>query len=179
MVLLQSSASEKAFSVAAMHSDRARQFVMRLGWNLVVDQYGWESDEYDDGKSEIFLVSSGVMHLTSCRLRAAKYGTMLEDHFSEQFPKGCSIVASNRTNFYELSRLVTNPDLCHRRREIALDELIRQLRGAMAAKPVGTRFLAIAFGSALRLMARRGIHCECLDESNLGGERIFLIEVRP
>ena len=179
MVLLQSSASEKAFSIAAMHSDRARQFVIRLGWNLRVDQCGWESDEYDDGRSEILLVSSGALHLASCRLRSARHGTMLEDHFSTLFPGVCATVASNRDNFYELSRLVTSPDLCRRQREISLGELAVSLRSVMVSKPSGTRFFAVTFGPALRLMARRGIQFFCLDESRLGNEPIFLVEVRP
>ena len=179
MALLQSPAGEKAFLFAAMHSDRARQFVIRLGWNLRVDECGWETDEYDDGRSEIILVSSGASHLASCRLRSANDGTMLEDHFSAIFPKGSAIVASNRGNFFELSRLVTSPELSHRRREVALRELARQLQYAMAARPVGVRLFAVTFGSALRLMARRGINCACLDESYLGGERIFLVEVLP
>ena len=178
MTLLQRPVSDEAFSIAAMHSDRARQFVTRLGWNLVVDKYGWEYDEYDDGRSEIFLVSSDAMHLASCRLRAAKYGSMIEDHFSEVFPNGSAMVASNRNNFYEISRFVTSPDLCRQRRETALDKLVQQLHRAMATKPVGSRFLAVTFRSGLRLIARRGIHCACLDEAYLADKRICLIEVR-
>lgn len=177
MALLQSAAGKNVFSVAAMHSDRAKQFVVRLGWNLKVNQCGWELDEYDDERSEVLLVSSGALHLASCRLRPAQYGTMLEEHFSALFPKACAIVASNRDKFYELSRLVTNPDLCRRRREAALSNLNLKLLNAMAAKPIGARFLAITFGPALRLMAWRGIQFSRLDESYLDGERIFVVEV--
>lgn len=178
-MVLQGLANDKLFSIAAMHSDRARQFVTRLGWNLKVDQCGWESDEYDDERSEIFLISSGALHLASCRLRSAQHGTMLEDHFSALFPEVCAIVSSNRDVFCELSRLVTNPDLCRQRREMALDELVIKLRRAMAAKPVGTRFVAVTFWPALRLMLRRGVQFSRLGESCLGDERIFAIEILP
>ena len=45
MVLVQKKDAEREFLIAGMHSDRARQFVTRLGWDLRTDEFGWEVDE--------------------------------------------------------------------------------------------------------------------------------------
>ena len=177
MVLAQRKDAEREFLIAGMYSDRARQFVTRLGWDLRIDEFGWEVDEYDDCHSEVIMVSLGVLHQASCRLRPAFHGTMLEDHFSNVFRSGRKIISSARDDFFELSRLVTSPDLRHSQRSSALAALLEKVKSAMEKKPRESRVFAVVFRQVYKLIKRYGIECICLEEATLGRDSIMLVEI--
>lgn len=69
---------------ASMHQDRADQFKRRLGWEVSVDQNGWERDEYDreDTLYVIWVMPDGT-HGGSMRFLPTTRATMVNDHFAE------------------------------------------------------------------------------------------------
>ena len=67
----------------SMFRDRADQFVRRLGWDVHVDQYGWEHDEYDMlNPLYVICESREGKHLGSMRFLPTTGRNMIEDHFS-------------------------------------------------------------------------------------------------
>lgn len=67
---------------ASMHIDRADQFKRRLGWEVNVDENGWEHDEYDrpDTLYVIWVLEDGT-HGGSMRFIPTSGQTMVNDHF--------------------------------------------------------------------------------------------------
>ena len=65
-----------------MHQDRAWQFKDRLGWDVSVDEDGWEADEYDalNPLYVIWELPDGS-HGGSMRLLPTTGQTMVNDHF--------------------------------------------------------------------------------------------------
>lgn len=67
----------------AMFTDRASQFVGRLGWNLSVDGSGWERDDYDRmNPLYIILERPDGGHAASMRVMPTLGRTMVNDHFA-------------------------------------------------------------------------------------------------
>lgn len=68
----------------SMFRDRADQFKTRLGWDVTVDDAGFERDEYDDLNSlyVIFQQADGS-HGGSMRMLPSTGRTMVNDHFSD------------------------------------------------------------------------------------------------
>lgn len=67
---------------ASMHKDRADQFQRRLGWEVTVDQHGWEIDEYDtDDTLYVIWVMPDGTHGGSMRFLPMSGRTMVIDHF--------------------------------------------------------------------------------------------------
>lgn len=67
----------------SMHRDRATQFRDRLGWEVSVDERGWEQDEYDD-LNPLYVIweAPGGVHGGSMRFLPTSGRTMVNDHFS-------------------------------------------------------------------------------------------------
>lgn len=67
----------------SMFRDRAQQFRHRLGWDVVVDERGWEKDAYDalDPIYVIWQLQDG-RHGGSMRFLPTLGRTMVNDHFS-------------------------------------------------------------------------------------------------
>ena len=65
-----------------MFTDRADQFGQRLGWDVHVDRFGLERDEYDS-LDPIYVIDhdENGRHLSSMRLLPSTGRTMLNDHF--------------------------------------------------------------------------------------------------
>jgi acyl homoserine lactone synthase len=65
-----------------IHRDRAVQFHTRLGWDVTVDDHGFERDEYDDINPlyVIWELPDGT-HGGSMRFLPTSGRTMLHDHF--------------------------------------------------------------------------------------------------
>ncbi|MCK0120211.1 autoinducer synthase [Loktanella sp. F6476L] len=69
---------------ASMHRDRADQFKRRLGWEVTVDDRGWEIDEYDrDDTLYVIWVMPDGTHGGSMRFVPSSGQTMVNDHFSD------------------------------------------------------------------------------------------------
>ena len=67
----------------SMFTDRARQFVGRLGWNLSVDASGWERDDYDRmNPLYVILEREDGGHAASMRVMPTVGRTMVNDHFT-------------------------------------------------------------------------------------------------
>jgi len=70
-----------------MFKDRKQQFVDRLNWDLNVDKYGNELDEYDRPDSLYVICSNDEgQHCGSMRLRPSNSDTMVKEHFAHIIP---------------------------------------------------------------------------------------------
>lgn len=69
---------------ASMYRDRASQFRDRLGWNVKVDERGFETDVYDL-LNPMYLIAEAHdgTHLGSMRFLPTTGDTMINDHFTE------------------------------------------------------------------------------------------------
>ena len=66
----------------SMFKDRAEQFHRRLGWDVFVDRFGEERDEYDELNPLYVIVSDqNGLHEASMRLLPTVGQTMVHDHF--------------------------------------------------------------------------------------------------
>ncbi len=67
----------------SMHEDRAWQFKTRLGWDVSVDDNGWERDEYD-ALNPLYVIweKPDGAHGGSMRLLPTTGPTMVNDHFT-------------------------------------------------------------------------------------------------
>ena len=67
----------------SMFRDRAEQFHTRLGWNVTVDDDGWERDHYD-GLNPLYVIweRPGGLHGGSMRFLPTTGQTMVNDHFT-------------------------------------------------------------------------------------------------
>lgn len=67
---------------AGMFTDRTAQFRDRLGWNVEVDDLGWETDTYDRANPLYVIVQNADGgHAGSLRFLPTTGPTMIEDHF--------------------------------------------------------------------------------------------------
>lgn len=66
-----------------MYRSRARLFRDRLGWDVKVDDRGWERDQYDAHNPLYVVVTDGEQHIGSMRLMATTGPHMTADHFSQ------------------------------------------------------------------------------------------------
>ncbi|MEL7301923.1 MAG: acyl-homoserine-lactone synthase [Pseudomonadota bacterium] len=66
----------------SMHEDRAWQFKTRLGWDVTVDENGWETDAYD-ALNPLYVIweNQDGSHGGSMRLLPTTGPTMVNDHF--------------------------------------------------------------------------------------------------
>ncbi|MEM9432536.1 MAG: acyl-homoserine-lactone synthase [Pseudomonadota bacterium] len=66
----------------SMFRDRAEQFKSRLGWDVTVDDNGWERDEYDD-LNPLYVIweTADGRHGGSMRFLPTTGKTMVNDHF--------------------------------------------------------------------------------------------------
>ena len=68
----------------SMFIDRAEQFKTRLGWDVTVNEYGWERDEYDDlNPMYIIWADANGRHAGSMRTLPTIGRTMTNEHFLE------------------------------------------------------------------------------------------------
>ncbi|MEO0676447.1 MAG: acyl-homoserine-lactone synthase [Pseudomonadota bacterium] len=76
-----------------MHEDRAWQFKERLGWDVSVDEKGWEIDEYD-ALNPLYVIWEKPCgsHGGSMRLLPTTGQTMVNDHFTH-LTEGVRIVS--------------------------------------------------------------------------------------
>lgn len=96
----------------AMHRDRKRVFVDRLGWkvNVVDDQY--EIDQFDTGSAVYLVVHDAVNpHLGSVRLLPTTQPHIL----GSMFPNLCDADVPVGDDVWEITRLCTTPGLANAR----------------------------------------------------------------
>lgn len=68
----------------SMFRDRADQFKTRLGWEVTVDEQGFEKDQYDD-LNPLYVIweNADGMHGGSMRFLPSTGRTMVNEHFTE------------------------------------------------------------------------------------------------
>ncbi|TPE49737.1 acyl-homoserine-lactone synthase [Amaricoccus solimangrovi] len=75
----------RAFPVLAesMFRDRAEQFGARLGWDVDINEYGWERDEYD-ALNPLYIIWQDARgrHGGSMRVMPTLGRTMINEHFT-------------------------------------------------------------------------------------------------
>jgi len=91
----------------SMFLDRADQFKTRLGWDVCINQFGEERDEYDlMNPLYVILEDDDGLHEASMRLLPTTGKTMISDHFRE-ITDGVSIESPV---VWECTRFCTSPD---------------------------------------------------------------------
>ena len=91
---------------ASMFRDRNVQFVERLGWQLQVDQNGFERDEYDDlNPVYVIIENEDGLHDASLRLMPTTGRTMINEYFLGALGGH----AIRRTNTWECTRFCISP----------------------------------------------------------------------
>jgi acyl homoserine lactone synthase len=74
---------------ADMFRDRTAQFRDRMGWDVTVDDMGWETDQYDALDPIYVIVEDEIGgHAASMRFLPTTGATMLEDIFPHLLPDG-------------------------------------------------------------------------------------------
>lgn len=74
---------------ATMHRDRADQFKRRLGWEVSVDDRGWEHDQYDrDDTLYVIWVMPDGTHGGSMRFLPTTSPVMVNEHFGDLLRDG-------------------------------------------------------------------------------------------
>jgi len=68
----------------SMFRDHADQFKTRLGWDVTVDDAGFERDEYDDlNPLHVIYQQADGLHGGSMRMLPSTGRTMMNEHFSD------------------------------------------------------------------------------------------------
>jgi N-acyl-L-homoserine lactone synthetase len=90
-----------------MFRDRAEQFHRRLGWDVTVDEHGWERDQYDD-LDPLYVIweRAGGLHGGSMRFLPTTGRTMVNEHFLD-LTDG---VAFRSPFIWECTRFCLSPD---------------------------------------------------------------------
>ena len=90
-----------------MFRDRAEQFGRRQGWDVQIDERGYEQDQYDDDQSFYLVkVDEQGRHLASARLRSTNVPCMANEHFLHSL--GGAPIEDPR--IFEVTRFLSKPD---------------------------------------------------------------------
>lgn len=158
----------------SIFSDRGRQFVDRLNWNLCVTPQGLEVDEYDDDHSRYITIHDRYRHLGSCRVRPIKAGTMLVDHFLGTFPEAIGFLSMQKGRVYELTRFCRAPDIAVEDSKQMLDRLAVALDRFRDANRL-TGFVAVVFPQIARFLDSIGVRYLTVSRSRMDGKPVHLI----
>lgn len=154
--------------------DRRKQFVDRLGWNLCVSPEGYETDEYDVGKTTVLAVHQNGRHIGSCRLRHPKAGTMLADHFGSEFPSAQNFLNLQRNCVWELTRFCRSPTATALESKLMLKILARQLDNFRDEhRLIG--FAAVVYPEVARFLRSIGVRYLHLTSSTIDNRPVQLI----
>jgi N-acyl-L-homoserine lactone synthetase len=159
---------------ASVFSDRVRQFVDRLKWDLCVTPDGYEVDEYDDNDSEYLVVHKKNRHLGSCRVRPVSAGTMLIDHFRPFFPEAAEFLSNQKNRVVELTRFCRAPDLSVDESKQMLSKLADTLDNYRDAKYL-TGFMAVVFPQITRFLDSIGVRYLIVSKSRMRHQTVYLI----
>ena len=148
-----------------MFQHRAKQFSDRLGWNVSVDKFGLETDEYDDDDSIYVIVHTRRgSHLGSMRLRSTLKSCMCFEAFEKGFVPECM----KSEKIWECSRFCLSPGAP---RETAAKLLAL---GAMLVREHSLLGLLGVFDAKMiRIYERLGASPKLLSQTRASGETIF------
>lgn len=95
-------------TLESMYSHRALQFSERLAWEVSVDRFGMEIDQYDTlDPTYVVICNADGIHLASMRLLPMNTPNMLFDHFHDMLPADFLF----DVNDLECTRFCLNPEL--------------------------------------------------------------------
>lgn len=148
----------------SMFRDRARQFHDRLGWDVSLDDRGWEQDEYDR-LNPLYVIWEGQdgLHKGSMRFLPTTGQTMVNDHFLH-LTDGVSI---QDAAIWECTRFCLAPG-AHSRLAAAL-----MLAGGELMRAFNlTHFIGVFDHRMTRIYRMIGSSPVVLGEGGKGNERI-------
>lgn len=149
-----------------MFRDRAAQFRGRLGWDVKVDERGFEKDEYDDKDSTyIVLEQDDGRHAGSIRLRPMVKPTMLVDHFSHL----ADVTPFQRMDTWECTRFCLSPNAPYRTANL----LLAGIEAFTLSRNVHA-LVAVYDKRVQRVYRRLGVAPLVLGQSALGPEQVFV-----
>jgi N-acyl-L-homoserine lactone synthetase len=156
-----------------MLSHRAGQFVRRHGWPLQLDVEGLEIDEYDDEQATYCLVEEEAKHLASVRLRPAKKGCMVQDHFPDLWRD-----ARKLRRGIEITRFCAAPGLAPDDRLTAVSELLLGLCRYCQRTAIHS-FFGVVFPSAARVIRQAGWTGTVVNEMRAAEGSLLLMQWTP
>lgn len=137
---------------ASMFRDRAIQFRDRLGWEVEVDEWGHEFDQYDDLNPIYVILTDDIdgSHLGSARLLPTTGRTMLKEHFSD-LTDGVQIESPL---IWETTRFCLSPALRGDRRASVRAPAAIMWAGCELALRAGVEFYVGVFNAQLERVYR-------------------------
>lgn len=147
-----------------MHEDRAWQFKERLGWDVTVDENGWEIDEYD-ALNPLYVIweKQDGSHGGSMRLLPTTGQTMVNDHFVH-LTDGVTIQSPQ---IWECTRFCLSPDAA------PTTAAALMLAGGEILQGFGLMsYVGVFDARMVRIYSRIGSSPEVLGSEGLGREKI-------
>lgn len=154
---------------ASMHLHRHQQFRERLKWSLPCKDENYEYDQFDNEMSYYIHAHENNLHTASLRIRHAKFGTMVDGCFSREMPNTKKLISQHRAMCFEITRLVTAPEISDKSRKAACKSLLVALRKEMEKFPDHI-YLAVVSVPALRLLSRCGLRVDRIEKSVIDGD---------
>ncbi len=161
--------SGKCDLAAAIHRDRAAQFVRRHGWPLELTGDGAEIDAFDMPGTEYLICESDGCHLASLRLRRASIGCMAETAFPEMWRRHGAVLGG----MSEVTRLCSAPWLDGASCRAAIAELLIGLcrHGRRSGQE---QLFGVVYPGVARAIARDGWTAQKLDVFETDGRETWL-----
>lgn len=154
----------------SMRADRTQQFVTRHQWQLQLDEFGLESDEYDDDLTTYCLVADS-RHRASLRLRPARRGSMVERHFP-------SLWQPELRASVEVTRFCAAPFLSPDERALAVSELLLGMCRHCQRMKVDSVF-GVVFPAVARVIEQAGWPGVRLNEMRSADGLLLLLRWTP
>ena len=157
-----------------IYKARAHQFIDRLRWDLCVEKYGGEMDQFDDAHAYYVVVREHGKHILSCRIRSARSGTMIEECFSDALPFAKEFIPLHRGSLWEVTRFCKCPEASPMKSAIALRAMSFELDGFQDY--IGaTGFVAVVYPHFSRFLQRLGVRFLRLSDGVINDERVQFI----
>lgn len=157
----------------SMFVDRAQQFVVRHKWPLRLDGSGLEVDEYDDPLATYCVVTDGIRHLASVRLRPAATDSMVEQHFPELW-HGMEALREG----VEITRFCAAPSLSPDARLTVVSDLLLGLCRHCQRAGIGSVF-GVVFPAVARVLKQAGWPGEVLNATQDADATLLLARWVP
>lgn len=159
---------------SGIFTDRKRQFVDRLQWDLCLTPAGQELDEYDDEESDYLVVHDKGRHMGSCRVRPTTSNTMITDHFLDSFQDADHFLTMQKGRMYELTRFCRSPDISADQSKEMLSD-IGSLMDQFRDQKNLTGFVAVVFPKVARFMDTIGMRYVIISQSKVNGQLTYMI----
>jgi N-acyl-L-homoserine lactone synthetase len=155
--------------IDSMYRDRAAVFRDRLGWDLTVDDRGWECDEYD-ALNPLYCIAAlpDGTHGGSLRLLPTTGRTMLHDHFAALL--GPAEVRS--PTIWEVTRLCVTPRATPWTSLVRLSSLVMHAAAEFGMRAGVTQFVGVYAAAMTAVYHRCGQVPRCIGKQQRGEEEI-------